>query len=71
MNPLPTPTQTRIAVQWLASREAMADHVKRVLLSHIDGHRNVIELESFARAMGLEPDALEKLRHQGLIDLLN
>jgi hypothetical protein len=71
MNTLPTPMQTSIAVQWLASREATTDRVKRVLLSHVDGHRNVIELESFARAMGLEPDALEKLRHQGLIDSLN
>jgi hypothetical protein len=29
----------------------------------------VIELESFARAMGLESDALEHLRRDGLIDL--
>ena len=71
MNTLPTPTQTHVAVQWLASREATTNHVKRALLSHVDGHRNVIQLESFARAMGLDPDALEQLRHQGLIDLLN
>jgi hypothetical protein len=45
------------------------DPVKRALLSSIDGHRNVIELESFARAMGLEADALERLRCEGLIDL--
>jgi len=71
MNPLPTPRQTGIAVQWLASREAASERVKRVLLSHVDGHRNVIELESFARAMGLDGDALEQMRQQGLIDLLN
>jgi len=71
MNPLPTPRQTRVAVQWLASRETTSDRVKRVLLSHVDGHRNVIELESFARAMGLDPGALEQMRQQGLIDLLN
>jgi hypothetical protein len=71
MNTLPTPRQTGIAVQWLASRESPTERVKRVLLSHVDGHRNVVELESFARAMGLNPDALEQMRQQGLIDLLN
>lgn len=71
MNTLPTPMRTRIAIQWLASRDATTNRVKSVLLSHVDGHRNVIELESFARAMGLDPDAIEQLRQEGLIDLLN
>ena len=69
MNPLPIPTKTPMAHQWLEARDAKGDRVKRALLSNIDGHRNVIELESFARAMGLEPDALERLRGEGLIDL--
>lgn len=71
MNTLPTPTRTDIAMQWLASRDATTHRVKSVLLSHVDGHRNVIELESFARAMGLEPDAIAQLQQEGLIDLLN
>lgn len=72
MNALPTPTKTPMAHQWLEARDARdakSERVKRALLSRIDGHRNVIELESFARAMGLEPDALQRLRFEGLIDL--
>lgn len=69
MNALPVPTKTPMALQWLEARDAKGDPVKRALLSSIDGHRNVIELESFARAMGLEADALERLRCEGLIDL--
>ena len=71
MNSLPTPVKTPVGLQWLASREAAASQVKRALLSQVDGHRNVIQLESFARAMGLHADALEQLRRQGLIDSLN
>ena len=71
MNTLPTPTQTPRAIQWLESREAKDDRAKRTLLASIDGQRNVIELESFARAIGLDPDALEQLRQQGLIDQLS
>ncbi|MBC8057556.1 MAG: hypothetical protein H7Y61_13355 [Rhizobiales bacterium] len=69
MDSLPTPTRTLKARQWLDAGETSGDHVKRALLSSIDGHRNVIQLESFARAMGLSPDALERLRTEGLIDL--
>jgi hypothetical protein len=58
-----------MAHQWLEARDANSDSVKRALLSSVDGHRNVIELERFARAMGREPDALERLRGEGLIDL--
>ena len=69
MDLLPTPTRTPMAVRWLEARETDGESVKRALLSSIDGHRNVIELESVARALGLEPDALERLRGEGLIDL--
>jgi hypothetical protein len=69
MESLPTPTHTPKARQWLDTREASGERVKRALLGSIDGRRNVIELESFARAMGLDPDALDRLRVEGLIDL--
>ena len=69
MESLPTPHRTPKAHQWLATREVGSDRVKRALLGSVDGHRNVIELESFARAMGLDPDALDRLRMEGLIDL--
>jgi hypothetical protein len=71
MTYLPTPVHTSIAAAWLESRDANSDRLNRALLANIDGHRNVIELESFARAIGLEPDALERLRQQGLIQLCN
>jgi hypothetical protein len=69
MESLPTPIRTPKARRWLATREANGERVKRALLGSIDGHRNVVELESFARAMGLDPDALDRLRVEGLIDL--
>jgi hypothetical protein len=69
MSPLPIPTQTPKALQWLSVHDAGTDRMRRALLANIDGHRNVIELESFARAMGLEADALERLRRDGLIDV--
>jgi hypothetical protein len=69
MNPLPIPTQTPKARRWLDMRGGEPDRIRRALLTNIDGHRNVIELESFARAMGLESDALERLRREGFIDL--
>ena len=68
MHRLPTPTQTSIARQWLGRPDARLDRVQRALLATIDGHRNIIELESVARAMGLGPAALERLRQRGLID---
>ena len=64
---LQTPTRTPLAVHWLEGALGYRDRAKRTLLANLDGHRNVIELESFARAMGLAPDALERLRDQGLI----
>jgi hypothetical protein len=69
MNPVPIPTQTPKALQWLNVRDAANDRIRRALLAKVDGHRNVVELESFARAMGLESDALERLRRDGFIDL--
>lgn len=68
MNSLPSPSRTPLAVRWLEA-EASNDRVKRALLSSVDGHRNVIELESVARALGLAPDALERLRREGFIVL--
>ena len=69
MESMLTPTRTPKACRWLDTSEAGGNPVKRALLSRIDGHRNVIQLESFARAMGLDPDALDRLRVEGLIDL--
>jgi hypothetical protein len=69
MNPLPVPTKTLKALQWLNLRGAETDRVRCALLSNIDGLRNVIELGSFARAMGLGPDALERLCREGFIEL--
>lgn len=71
MNTLPTPSRTSKAMQWLAGPDAKIDRLKRALLSNVDGHRNVIELQSFARAIGLEPDVFERLRREGLIHLSN
>lgn len=69
MHLLPTPTQTSMARQRLKQPDATLDRIQRALLATVDGHRNVIELESVARAMGLEPSALERLRQQGLISI--
>lgn len=62
-------THTAATRQWLLHPDARIDRVRQALLSTIDGHRNVIELESVARAMGLEPGALDDLRRQGFIEL--
>jgi len=69
MTDLPTPIKTSTAAKWIESSDARSDRLTRALLANIDGHRNVIELESLARAIGLEPDALERLRRRGLIQL--
>ncbi|MDP3822129.1 MAG: hypothetical protein Q8R33_11695 [Burkholderiales bacterium] len=68
MNPLPTPVQTAVARQWLEASDTNRDRVQRALLATIDGHRNIVELESVARAMGLAPASIERLRVQGLIE---
>jgi hypothetical protein len=71
MQELLTPVQTPIAGQWLHDIDAKSELVWSVLLSTIDGHRNIVELESVARALGLHPEALENLRQRGLIDYGN
>ena len=68
MNRLPTPIQTAVARQWLEARDTRLDRVERALLATIDGHRNIIQLESVARAMGLAPATFEQMRRHGLID---
>jgi hypothetical protein len=68
MNQLPTPMQTAVARQWLEASDMQLDRVQRALLATIDGRRNIVELESVARAMGFAPATLEHLRRQGLIE---
>ena len=68
MDRLPTPTQTPNAHRWLHPPDTRLDRVQRALLSTIDGPRNIVELESFARALGLSPDSLELLHRHGLIE---
>lgn len=43
------------------------DRLERALLSDVDGHRSVIELESLARALHLGPGAIERLCSLGLV----
>jgi hypothetical protein len=62
-------TRTVVAREWLQSPDTRNDPVRRALLSTIDGHRNVVELESVARAMGLDAGALDDLRSRGLVEL--
>ena len=69
MNRLPTPTQTSVALQWPGHPVASLDRHHLALLATVDGRRNIIQLESIARAMGLEAVALEHLRERGLIDI--
>ena len=68
MERLPTPVLTsraRFCLQW---DDPELDRVHQALLSTIDGHRNVIQLESVARAMGLPDRTLADLRSQGLVN---
>lgn len=71
MDGQPAPTKTPMGLEWLEAPDPDGDRIKRALFSSIDGHRNVIALGSFARAMGFEPEALERLRGEGLIGLPN
>ena len=68
MDRLPTPAQTSAARRLLTRSDVPLDRLERALLATIDGRRNVIELESIARAMGLGSSALESLRSRGLIE---
>ena len=67
MDSLPAPVITSLAQAWLESHCERADLPQRVLFQTVDGHRNVVELESVARALGLSDDALEVYRRAGLI----
>jgi len=60
--------RTATAGSYLARESPTIDGIRRALLSTVDGHRSVVELESVARAMGLGPSALEQLRMEGLIE---
>ena len=68
MNPVAIPTQTAKALQPLGGRVTESDRIRSVLLANIDGHRSVIELKSFARALGLEFDELSRSLREGRID---
>jgi hypothetical protein len=69
MNLLPTPQRTALAPRWKGTWDDRLDRIERALLGTVDGHRNIVELESVARAMGLRPDTLDRLRERGLIDI--
>lgn len=69
MNTSTVPRLKPSALDWLETTAVGTERVKRALLSNIDGHRSVVELESFARAIGLREDALLLLAAQGLIEL--
>lgn len=65
MKNLPQPVLTKHALCHLASREAELDRAHRAFLSTVDGQRNVVELESVAKAMGLPERTLGELRERG------
>jgi hypothetical protein len=69
MDQLLVPVKTSFGRQSLKRGDFNIDRIQRALLTSVDGHGNVIDLESCARALGLAPEALELLRRQGLIDL--
>ena len=68
MERLPTPVLTSRARYCLQWDDPELDHVHQALLSTIDGHRNVIQLDSVAKAMGLPDCTLADLRSQGLVN---
>jgi hypothetical protein len=68
MDRLHLPALTASAHRWLQNPDPRMDRIQRALLSMVDGHRSVVELESVARAMRLPVDALEELRQNGLIE---
>jgi hypothetical protein len=67
MDALQFPVQTVLAERLLQRRDARIDRAREALLRTVDGQRNVVELESVARALGLQPSALDQLRQSGLI----
>ena len=68
MERLPTPVLTSRARFCLEWDDPELDRVHQALLSTIDGHRNVVQLESVAKAMGLPDRTLADLRSQGLVN---
>ncbi len=68
MERLPTPVLTSRARHRLRWDDPELDRVHLALLSTIDGQRNVIQLESVAKAMGLPDRTLTELRAQGLVN---
>jgi hypothetical protein len=67
MERLPSPTLTPLARHWMERRDSRLTRPLLALLATIDGQRNVIELESVARALGLRADTLDTLRRAGLL----
>ena len=67
MSALHMPRRTTLALNWTGHGDVRRDRIVCALLRTVNGHRTVVELESVARAMGLEEDALERLRLDGLI----
>jgi hypothetical protein len=67
MDRLPEPSITPLALDWLETPGGRLNPVETALLRTIDGRHNIVELESFARALGLRDDALESLHGAGLI----
>ncbi|HEX6705660.1 MAG TPA: hypothetical protein VF169_12930 [Albitalea sp.] len=67
MDRLPSPQITPLATRWLQYRDTRLNQAEHALLLAIDGQRNVVELESVARALGLREGALDLLRRAGLI----
>lgn len=70
MDHLPLRNRTMRSRRWLRRPDAGIERIHQALLSTIDGHRTVIELESVAQVMGLDAAVLERLRRQGDIDLI-
>lgn len=67
MDRLPAPSLTPLAHQWIHAKDERLNLPQRILLGTIDGQRNIVELESVARALGLKVHAIEALRQAGLI----
>ena len=67
MDRLPAPSLTSLALEWINTKDERLNLPQRILLGTIDGQRNVVELESVARALGLKVHAIEALRQAGLI----
>jgi len=68
MERLPQPVLTSHARRCLEWEHSDIDRIHRALLSTVDGRRNVIQLESVAKAMGLPEQTLDQLREQGWVD---